>query len=98
MSATATLLLAAATLITAPLLGFLAASRKLSGKIATSDADRLWDASESMRKEYREDLAAANRRIVALEERVAHLEALNNDLIREKLALEDRIAVLLKGA
>lgn len=85
------LVLAVAALVVAPLVGYITASRKLSGKIGTSDAARLWEASETMRKEYRDDLAAANKRVVALEERVANLEAINNGLVRENLALHEQI-------
>lgn len=80
MGATATLLVAVAAVVVAPLVGYLAASRKLSGKIGTSDAGRLWDASEAMRNEYRTDLAAANIRIAALEEKVAELARENASL------------------
>lgn len=66
---------------------YLAATRKLSGKIGTSDADKLWDASEQMRSEYRERLTASERRTAEVEGRVAELEKQNNELARENMEL-----------
>lgn len=66
---------------------YLAATRKLSGKIGTSDADKLWDASEKMREEYRERLNSSERRTAEVESRVAELERKNSDLAKENVEL-----------
>lgn len=94
MGATATLIVAVAAVLVAPLVGYLTASRRLSGKIGTSDATQLWDASESMRKEYRDDLAAANKRLAALEGRLATVEADNHELANENLLLKRQVDLL----
>ncbi len=90
------LLVAIGAFVIGPLVGFLAATRKLSGKIATSDASQLWTAAEAMRKEYRDDLLLSNQRVVALETRVANLETLNHDLSVQNAVLQKRIDVLFR--
>jgi len=62
---------------------YLAASRRLSGKINTSEASQLWQESASIREDYRERLSMSERRTLGLEERVAQLERDNNLLTRE---------------
>lgn len=96
MSGGATVLVELAAIVVAALGSYLAASRKQSGRIGTSDASRLWDASESMRTETRADLAAANHRIVELEKRVADLEKTNVSLTRENVALLVQVEGLAK--
>lgn len=88
---TAALLLAVAAVVGAPLIGYVTASRRLSGKIGTTDADALWAASESMRKDYREQLDFSNKRVVALEERVGVVERDNNGLVRENIELSAKV-------
>lgn len=90
----ATVFLAVAAVVLAPLVGYLAASRRLSGKIGTSDADALWDESKSIREDYRAQLNNANQRVLALEARVARCEATNTEVVRENIALQRRIDVL----
>lgn len=96
MGATATLILAVAALGTAvgTLVRYLTASRKLSGKIGTSDATELWAASKEMRNEYRDDLASANKRLAALEGRLATVEADNHELANENLLLKRQVDLL----
>lgn len=65
---------------------YLAVVRKLSGKIATTDASELWKESAAIRADYRDQLAASAKRIADLEARVAQLERLNNQLERENFA------------
>lgn len=93
MAATAALIVAVATAL-GTLARYLNLNRKLSGKIATSDATQLWEASESMRKEYRDDLAAANKRLAALEGRLATVEADNHELANENLLLKRQVDLL----
>lgn len=63
--------------------GWLAVSRRMSGKIRTTDATKLWDAAEQLRKEIGAQLTAANARVVEVEARMASVERSNNDLARE---------------
>lgn len=59
---------------------YIAASRRLSGKINTSEAQSLWQESASIREDYRARIAYAEQRTLRLEERVAQLERANNEL------------------
>jgi predicted RNase H-like nuclease (RuvC/YqgF family) len=86
------LLLAAIVAIVGPLAGYLGASRKLSGKIGTSEASQLWAESASIRHEYREQLQTSATRTTALEERVANLERRNNELARENFELTKKVS------
>jgi chromosome segregation ATPase len=94
MNEKAALLVAAVAAVVGPLVAYITASRKLSGKIGTSDADALWSESKSIREDYRDQLGGANRRLVRCEERIAQVEGLNSDLVRENLALRQRIDTL----
>lgn len=76
--------------VVATLGSYLAASRRLSGRIATSEAASLWEESRSIREEYRERLAAAEARQAKLEERMADMEQLNLKLSRENSELKIR--------
>jgi chromosome segregation ATPase len=73
---------------------FFVAARRMSGKIATSDASDLWDESKSIREDYRDQLSAANKRLIDLEVRTAKLESRNNDLERENWELRKQIVTL----
>lgn len=86
---------AAGAVVTA-LFAFVVAWRRLSGRIGTTEANKLWDAAEKMREETRLDLINANKRILALEARIAELEHHNNTLDRENLALQRRVDSLEK--
>lgn len=66
-----------------PLLGYIAATRKLSGKIETSEAESLWAESAAIRSDYRE-------RIKELEERLDRIEGSNVELKRENDELKIR--------
>jgi cell division protein FtsB len=90
----ATLLVALAVATVGPLLTYLVASRKLSGKIGTSDAADLWSESRSIRDDYRDRLDQSNRRQAACEERIAKLESDKNALVGENMMLRGRIDVL----
>jgi hypothetical protein len=74
-----------AGIIIGPLATYLVASRRLSGKIGTSDAASLWSESKSIRDDYRERLSASDARQARLEERVGILERINNELAVENL-------------
>lgn len=90
MTANQALLLAAVAALLGPLVAYVTASRKLSGKIGTSDASRLWEASEKMRDDCYERLAIADARISELYARLGTLESENH-------ALRDQVAALQKS-
>lgn len=66
---------------------YFAAARRLSGKIATSEAASLWEESKSIRDDYRDRLREADDRVVRLEERIAEAERHANKMARENLEL-----------
>lgn len=73
---------------------YLSASRRLSGKIDTSEAAQLWAESKSIREEYRERIGVSERRTLRLEERVAILERDNGELVRANGLLAAKNEVL----
>ena len=73
--------------IVAPVGAYLLAARKMSGKVATSDASDLWAESRSIRDDYRS-------RILWLEERVVVLEEGNATLVKEALGCQSKILAL----
>lgn len=70
---------------------YLAAARRLSGKIGTSEAGELWAESKAIRDDYARRQAAADVRAADLEKRVAQLERDNNALSRENIDLVRKI-------
>lgn len=85
------LVVALVVAIVGPLATYVTASRKLSGKIGTSEAGDLWAESRAMRDEYRE-------RTAALEARVAKLEQANADLTRENDDLKRQLSDITRGS
>lgn len=81
------MVLAILGILAAPIIGYLAAARKMSGKIGTSEATDLWEAQKNIVEGYREDKNTAAERVSALETRVAALEKDNNALARENIEL-----------
>lgn len=90
----ATVVVALVAAVGAPLIAYVTASRRLSGKIGTSEASTLWAESTKIRVEYLAQLNESNKRIAGCETRIAQLEALNNDLLRENATLTERVRVL----
>lgn len=86
------LIVALIAAVAGPLLGYIAATRKLSGKIGTSEASSLWQESASIRSDYRDRLAASEARMANLEARIAEEEKANNSLTRENMALASKNA------
>lgn len=74
--------------VLAALVAYIAAARRLSGKIATSEADSLWKESADMRLDYRERIAESEKRQAHLEDRIGKLEERNTELARENLQLQ----------
>lgn len=88
-------------ILTAPLLSYIAAARKMSGKVNTSEASELWAESKAMRADYRESGNIAALRTNELEKRINQLERDNNtlakeniDLLRKNMGYETTIAAL----
>lgn len=88
---TATNLLALVGILAAPFLGYLAAVRRLSGKINTSDANQLWAESKSIREDYREQIRRANEHIAVLEQRLDICDERNKKLVDENRELRIKI-------
>ncbi len=75
-----TTLIAVIAAIIGPLLAFLAAAKKLSGRIATSEASDLWEESAAIRKDLlkrneflREQIDLNGTRIASLEDKLLSL-------------------------
>lgn len=108
MNGTGAFVVAVAAVVVSPLLGWLAAARRFSGKIDTSDASKLWAESASMRDDYRRQIEALTTRVEKLElmnadlasangeqaARIAELERENAALRRDNAAMKLRIADL----
>jgi len=73
---------------------YLVASKKMSGKIGTSDASELWAASQALRNDYRDQLGKMADRQRDLEGRVATLEGENTTLSRGNYERDQKIASL----
>lgn len=81
------------------------ARKRMSGKVATTDADALWDEANALRRDYREQNAKLMARIDALEreieayrkesvmkdDRIRHLEDENQRLTARVVELEARL-------
>lgn len=74
-------------LIVGPLGAYIGISRRLSGKIGTSEAADLWAESKSLREDAAQKLAISDNRVSALEVRVRELERDNTTLSRENFDL-----------
>ena len=89
-----TVIVALIAAVAAPLGAYLLAVRRMSGKIATSDASDLWAESRSIRDDYRERLLESSERASRLEARVAVLEGTNTELGRLNAELSAKVASL----
>lgn len=87
MTVSAATLVALVVAVVGPLVAYITASRKLSGRIGTSEAGQLWAESKEIRDDYRDRLTATDIRQASLEARVSLLEGLNNELSRENIRL-----------
>lgn len=77
--------------IVAGLASYLAAARKLSGKINTSDAAELWTESRSIREWSAERISALSTQVSELEHRIEVVEGYNLALVNEKQQLLQQI-------
>ncbi|HMS83607.1 MAG TPA: hypothetical protein PKD12_08155 [Nitrospira sp.] len=83
--------IAVLALIVGPLGAYIGVSRRLSGKIGTSEAADLWAESKSLREDASAKLARCDERVVGLEVRVRDLEKDNTTLSRENLDLMRKV-------
>lgn len=84
LDATAIALIAA---LAAPIVSYVVAARRFSGKIETSDAKELWAESRSIREWSQARIAALNEDVERLEARIRSLESHNaglNETIAEQ--------------
>lgn len=74
---------------------YLAAARRLSGKINTSDAAELWSESRSIREWSAERIAHLTAQVTELENRVEIVEGHNLTLISDKTKLLQQLQELM---
>jgi predicted RNase H-like nuclease (RuvC/YqgF family) len=83
--------IAVAAAILGPLLTYLAAAKRLSGRINTSEATSLWAESAAMRQDYLARITQLNGTIQRCEARVQELEAYVETLREMNGALRDKL-------
>jgi hypothetical protein len=86
-----TILVPLAIALVAPVGAYVLAARRLSGRIATTEAAQLWAESASIRDDYRTRLLQAEERALSVEIRMSALETKNNELTRENYQLIHRV-------
>lgn len=74
-----------------PIGAYIMAARRMSGKIATSDAEQLWAESKAIRDWSAERLRAADNEIAELRKRVDRLWRRIRELEDRNLELEDEL-------
>lgn len=96
------LILAAA--IASPLVSFLVAARRMSGKISTTSADELWDEARDIRADYRaqvqtcrSELADARQETATARQENARLRNELADSRQEVAALKNQVTELMEG-
>jgi chromosome segregation ATPase len=77
--------------IVGPLGAYLLAARKLSGKVATSDATDLWAESRSIREWSTARIGALDMEVSLLRARIGLVEQQNDSLSRENSRLMEQI-------
>lgn len=74
-------------ILVGPLLTYLVAARKLSGRIKDSEASSLWEESRSIREWSTERVRELTKHIDELETRMVSLETKNGELLAENKQL-----------
>jgi hypothetical protein len=69
--------------LTSPVLGYLLAIRKASGRVGSSDASQLWAEARALRSDQNERIRVLEQRLEWQEKRVMELVSENNRLLRE---------------
>lgn len=85
------LLAALVAAIIGPLFAYLAAAKKLSGKIETSEASDLWEEAARLRQEYKEEIAQLRKEIQDCADNVRNLKKKNQLLEEEVRKLKDAL-------
>lgn len=75
-----TILVTVLVAVVGPLFAYLAAARKLSGKIQTSEASSLWQEASNLRSEYRDELKGVREQLSECLTRIKNIEELNSKL------------------
>ncbi len=78
--------------LAAPVLAYLAAAKRLSGRIGTSEAGDLWEESRSIRQDYQRRIEELNRVVSECSQRIDSLEDRNAALFRENENLKYAVA------
>jgi chromosome segregation ATPase len=78
------------------LLSYLAAARRLSGKVSTSEATDLWAESRSIREWSAGRIAELTEEIRTLEKRIENVEGHNEELLTDKRQLQGRVEELMR--
>lgn len=69
--------------LVAPLFAYLAAARRLSGRIQHSEATSLWEEASKLRSEYKDELGRLRREIEGCYDRIGEIETVNGRLREE---------------
>ncbi len=87
----ATILVAISAAIVAPLLTYVIAARRMSGKIQTSEASDLWAESRALRDDYKSQVGMLQTQVKDLISRVRELEENKTTLEKANLQLARRV-------
>ncbi len=87
----ATILVAISAAIVAPLLTYVIAARRMSGKIQTSEASDLWAESRALRDDYKSQVGMLQTQVKDLISRVRELEENKTMLEKANLQLARRV-------
>lgn len=85
------IILAIIAAISAPIIAYLGAARKLSGKINTSEAGELWNEASNLRREYKTEIGELRGLITILKDRVEEVESKNEVLHLENGELRNEV-------
>jgi predicted RNase H-like nuclease (RuvC/YqgF family) len=77
-----------------PLVTYLVAAKRLSGKIGSSEAEQLWEESSSIRREYAARIEQLTKTVRDCQRRMAKLERRNDALEKENADLKRAISNL----
>lgn len=74
-----------------PLFAYLAAARKLSGKIETSEAADLWEEAARLRQEYKDEIRELREQLDNCSNEIKKMKEENKMLLGEVNRLKDAI-------
>jgi predicted RNase H-like nuclease (RuvC/YqgF family) len=96
MTGSVALVVGLASALISPLIAYVVATRRLSGKVSTSEASELWKESSSIREDYRDRLRYSDEQLRRLESRISALEESNNELREENHRLRKTCEALTR--